>query len=219
MSSLLSGGHASRRPERDQYIAAEALEPTTTATSVRVRDGHLTVTDGPFAETKEALGGFYLLDCADLDEAIEMAAKIPAARRGNHRSSADLAVARRVTARAMGAARADRPADRRRRSEPVPRGVRPRPRGPDPHDQGLRAGRGIGPGRVRHGARAVASRWPAAEPRSMDRDDGPEPGHRSPPARPDARRQDRGPRAGPVDRGRARRGGAGREGRSDADRG
>lgn len=68
--------------ERGQFVAGEALEPTTTATSVRIRDGHLSVTDGPFAETKEALGGFYLLECADLDEAIEMAAKIPAARRG-----------------------------------------------------------------------------------------------------------------------------------------
>lgn len=67
---------------RNQFIAGEALEPTTTATSVRVRDGSVAVTDGPFAETKEALGGFYLLECNDLDEAIEMAAKIPAAKRG-----------------------------------------------------------------------------------------------------------------------------------------
>ncbi|MBA3877009.1 MAG: hypothetical protein C0498_08745 [Anaerolinea sp.] len=68
--------------ERGQFVAGEALEPTATATSVRVRDGKTVVTDGPFAETKEALGGFYLLDCRDLDEAIEMAAKIPGARRG-----------------------------------------------------------------------------------------------------------------------------------------
>lgn len=68
--------------ERKQFVAGEALEPTTTATSVRVRDGRVSVTDGPFAETKEALGGFYLLECADLDEAIEMAAKLPAANRG-----------------------------------------------------------------------------------------------------------------------------------------
>ena len=67
---------------RNQFIAGEALEPTATATSIRVRDGNVAVTDGPFAETKEALGGFYLLECADLDEAIEMAAKIPAAKRG-----------------------------------------------------------------------------------------------------------------------------------------
>jgi hypothetical protein len=68
--------------DRGQFVAGEALEPTATATSVRVQDGRTVVTDGPFAETKEALGGFYLLECKDLDEAIEMAAKIPAARRG-----------------------------------------------------------------------------------------------------------------------------------------
>lgn len=68
--------------ERGQFIAGEALDSTDTATSVRVRDGRTVVTDGPFAETKEALGGFYLLECRDLDEAIEMAARIPAAKRG-----------------------------------------------------------------------------------------------------------------------------------------
>jgi hypothetical protein len=68
--------------DRGQFVAGEALDSTATATSVRVRDGRTVVTDGPFAETKEALGGFYLLDCRDLDEAIEMAAKIPAATRG-----------------------------------------------------------------------------------------------------------------------------------------
>ena len=68
--------------ERGQFVAGEALDSTATATSVRVQDGKTVVTDGPFAETKEALGGFYLLECKDLDEAIEMAAKIPAARRG-----------------------------------------------------------------------------------------------------------------------------------------
>jgi hypothetical protein len=68
--------------ERGQLVAGEALEPTATATSVRIRDGQVSITDGPFAETKEALGGFYLLECRDLDEAIEMAAKIPAAKRG-----------------------------------------------------------------------------------------------------------------------------------------
>jgi hypothetical protein len=68
--------------ERNLYLAGEALQPTATATSVRIRDGGAVVTDGPFAETKEALGGFYLLDCRDIDEAIEMAAKIPSAKRG-----------------------------------------------------------------------------------------------------------------------------------------
>lgn len=68
--------------DRGQFVAGEALDSTATATSVRIRDGRTVVTDGPFAETKEALGGFYLLNCRDLDEAIEMAAKIPAATRG-----------------------------------------------------------------------------------------------------------------------------------------
>ena len=61
----------------------EALQPTTTATTVRVRDGEALVTDGPFAETKEDLGGFYLFECQDLDEAIELAARIPGAQHGS----------------------------------------------------------------------------------------------------------------------------------------
>jgi hypothetical protein len=76
------GAFTAETRERKQFIAGEALEPTSTATSVRIRDGQTFITDGPFAETKEALGGFYLLECRDLDEAIEMAAKIPAAKRG-----------------------------------------------------------------------------------------------------------------------------------------
>jgi hypothetical protein len=67
---------------RGIYQAGEALAPTSTATTVRVHDGTTVTTDGPFAETKEALGGFYLIDARDLDEAIEIAAKIPAARHG-----------------------------------------------------------------------------------------------------------------------------------------
>ncbi len=69
--------------ERGVMRGGEALEPTTTATTVRVRDGETVVSDGPFAETKEALGGFYLLECRDLDEAIELAAKIPGAKSGS----------------------------------------------------------------------------------------------------------------------------------------
>ena len=59
------------------------LRPTTAATTVRVRDGKTMLTDGPFAETKEQLGGFYILDCKDLDEAITYAAKIPSANGGS----------------------------------------------------------------------------------------------------------------------------------------
>ena len=68
---------------RGLFQAGEALEPASTATTVRVRDGKTITTDGPFAETKEILGGFYLLECRDLDEASELAARIPAATRGS----------------------------------------------------------------------------------------------------------------------------------------
>lgn len=72
--ALREGGHC---------IASEALQPVQTATTVRVRNGKLSVTDGPFAETKEQLGGFYLIEARDLDEAIQLAAKIPPARVGS----------------------------------------------------------------------------------------------------------------------------------------
>ena len=65
------------------YVAGEALHPTSTATTVRVRDGKVTTTDGPFAETREQLGGFYVLECKNLDEAIEWGAKLPSARQGS----------------------------------------------------------------------------------------------------------------------------------------
>ena len=64
------------------YIAGDALQPVSTATSVRVRNGKLSTTDGPFAETKEQLGGYYLINARDLNEAIQIAAKIPSARIG-----------------------------------------------------------------------------------------------------------------------------------------
>jgi hypothetical protein len=64
-------------------IAAEALQSVHTATTVRVRNGKVSMTDGPFAETKEQLAGFYLIDAKDLDEAVELASKIPPARVGS----------------------------------------------------------------------------------------------------------------------------------------
>jgi len=64
------------------YLAAAPLQPTTTATSVQVRDGKRLVTDGPFAETREQLGGYFLIEASDLDQAIAIAARIPIARRG-----------------------------------------------------------------------------------------------------------------------------------------
>ena len=65
-----------------KMLAGDALQPTATATSVRVRSGKTLVTDGPFAETKEQLGGFYMVEAKDLDEAIKWAAGIPGAREG-----------------------------------------------------------------------------------------------------------------------------------------
>jgi len=64
-------------------LASEALQSVTTATTVRVRDGELSITDGPFAETREQLSGFYLIEAADLDAAVEIAAGIPPARVGS----------------------------------------------------------------------------------------------------------------------------------------
>lgn len=69
--------------ERGAMQAGEALHPTATATTVRVRDGQTLTTDGPFAETKEALGGLYVVEAADLDEAIAYAAMIPGATHGS----------------------------------------------------------------------------------------------------------------------------------------
>jgi hypothetical protein len=65
------------------FVMAHALQPVEAATTVRVRNGKLSTTDGPFAETKEQLGGFILIEARDLNEAIQVAAKIPLARRGS----------------------------------------------------------------------------------------------------------------------------------------
>jgi hypothetical protein len=72
--SLRSSGH---------YVAAEALQPVRDAVTVRVRNGAMSVIDGPFAETKEQLAGFYLIDATDLDEAVQIASRIPPARIGS----------------------------------------------------------------------------------------------------------------------------------------
>jgi len=69
--------------QRGVLLAAEALQPIETATTVRVRNGKVSITDGPFAETKEQLAGFYLVEATDLNEAIQIASKIPPAREGS----------------------------------------------------------------------------------------------------------------------------------------
>ena len=68
--------------DNGKFLSANPLHPVSTATSVRVRDGKRVVTDGPFAETREQLGGYFLVDATDLDEAISIASRIPAARVG-----------------------------------------------------------------------------------------------------------------------------------------
>jgi hypothetical protein len=73
-TALKSAGH---------YVAAEALQPVRTAVTVRLRQGAVSITDGPFAETKEQLAGFYLIEAADLEEAAQLAAGIPPARIGS----------------------------------------------------------------------------------------------------------------------------------------
>ena len=69
--------------QNGNFVGGERLQPTSTATTVRVRDEKTLTTDGPFAETKEQLGGFYLIDAKDIDEAIAIAARIPGARHGS----------------------------------------------------------------------------------------------------------------------------------------
>ena len=69
--------------KRGVLQGGERLRPTADATTVRVRDGETVTSDGPFAETKEQVGGYFMIDCKDLDEAIEVAAKIPGARSGS----------------------------------------------------------------------------------------------------------------------------------------
>jgi len=69
--------------DRGAYVGGEALQPVTTATTVRVRDGRTMTTDGPFAETKEALGGFYMIEAKDLDEALELGAACPGVKFGS----------------------------------------------------------------------------------------------------------------------------------------
>jgi hypothetical protein len=69
--------------ESGNYVAGDALQPTSTATTVRIRGGETLVTDGPFAETKEQLGGYYLVEAKDVDEALKIAGRIPSARYGS----------------------------------------------------------------------------------------------------------------------------------------
>jgi len=77
-----SAAYAQQLHDGGQYLLAAPLHPTSTATSLRVRDGRQIITDGPFAETREQLGGFFLVEAANLDQAIEIAGQIPAGKWG-----------------------------------------------------------------------------------------------------------------------------------------
>jgi len=77
-----SAQYAVQLSKSGKYLGAGPLHPTSTATSVRVRDSKRLVTDGPFAETREQLGGYFLVEAKDLDEAIDIAGRIPGARKG-----------------------------------------------------------------------------------------------------------------------------------------
>ncbi|HEX9038288.1 MAG TPA: YciI family protein [Ktedonobacterales bacterium] len=83
MNQVMAAYNAFGEQYKDQITGGEALNPTSSATTVRVRDGKSLTTDGPFAETKEQLGGFYLVKAANLDEAIAIAANIPGAKFGS----------------------------------------------------------------------------------------------------------------------------------------
>jgi hypothetical protein len=77
-----STAFANKLHESGKFLGAAPLQPTSTATSLRLQDGKRIVTDGPFAETREQLGGFFLIDAKDLDEAIDIASRVPAGRWG-----------------------------------------------------------------------------------------------------------------------------------------
>ena len=127
--------------QRGVLTGGERLRPTTDATTVRVRDGEVLTSDGPFAETKEQMGGFYIVDCKDLDEAIEVAVEDPRRARRLDRGAADLGD---VSCRRRGRGR-----------DGVPRRVGPRRRDADPRHRRLGPRRGMRAGRLHAGARDV----------------------------------------------------------------
>ena len=155
-------------------------------------DGERVLTDGPFAETKEQLGGFYLLECKDLDEAIDWAAKIPSAARGDRRGPAGHGLRGRA-ARELHAQQAEAASVDGADGAVVDRLFRQRVgaggRDPDPRPRRLRPRRGGGPGGLRGRARALAARRRAGQPRRLDRPHRAQPGDRPPAPRRAARGQ------------------------------
>ena len=175
-------------------VAGDALQPISTATTVRVRNGETLVTDGPFAETKEQLGGYYLIEAKDADEALEIAARIPVGT---------LRVDRGAAGGRLGGVSADPVAEAFR--EEFGRAVVD----PDPRARRLRPRRGRRPGGLRGRGGALAARRRPGEPGRVDRHD-----RAQPRDRPDSPRADAGDEAGrarAARRARARGGGRRRE--------
>ena len=164
----------------------EWLSPPETATTVRVDDGRTLTTDGPFVETKEAIGGYLLLEADDLDAAIELAARIPAARLGGAIEVRPIVDDDRRDGHRAG----------------VPRRVGPRPRCACRLPRRHRPRRGSRAGGVRDRRRALAARGRPRQPRRLVGDDGAQPRDRQDQARPHA-----GGEGAPARRAAARGGG------------
>ena len=147
--------------EAGAYVGGDGLQPIATATTVRVRDGERLTTDGPFAETKEQLGGFYLVECKDLDEAIEMGGEDPGAPRwARSRCGRSWTTRRGEAAREAATARARRTSAERLFRRESGRAVATLIRVLGDFD----ARRGRGAGGVRRRARALAARRRAGQP-------------------------------------------------------
>ena len=177
------------------WVFNGALHPPSTATVVRMNDGEALMTDGPFAEGKEHIGGFMVIKAPDLDAALGMGQEDGARDSPAHRGSAVPGRARRGSRRTRALIQRGgrfRERDRTR----VPRGARPRRGCARPRLRGHRRRRRGGAGRVRQGGRAMAIHRAAPESRRMDHHDRTKPRDRSPPSRVVAR--------GPARPGRSR---------------
>ena len=176
--------------DRGAYVAGEALQPVTTATTVRIRDGQTMTTDGPFAETKEALGGFYMIEAKDLDEALELGAACPGAQVGSSRCARSWSCRAHdpigTSAAGLTPDAAHALVDRLFREESG-RAVATLIRVLGDFDLAEEA--------VQDAFTKALEVWPAQgvprNPGSVDHDHGPQPGHRPDPPSPAARREDR----------------------------
>ena len=146
------------------YVGGDALQPVQTATTVRVRNGKMSTTDGPFAETKEQLGGFYLIEARDLNDAIQVASRIPSARTGSIEVRPIMVFEQPVVS--VSGEWTRHAADRVREMVDAVYRIRlaPRPRHADPPARRFRSRRGGAARRLRRRGRAMAARRRAGQP-------------------------------------------------------